>query len=390
MRLGALHHRLSTFGGHRYYEGLGLVDESRRRGWDLDLLVSVYAREPVLRGLGSDARSVLCDPAVKLMPSDEIEPHEITFVCCIEGTAIEAQALVLCASIRRFGGVYATSPIVAVNPRPIHPISAHSERRLADLGCRYVCEPLNETGSPYLTINRIVTGSWAESHLDTAYIVLLDSDMLFVRAPSFRRADVGVRPVDMKGSASTGIGDPLDPYWSAMSEIAGISPDALPYVTASIEGTRLRASYNGGFCIARRSLGIFREVRRVFEESRLHDLRPLRDRGVSVFASTGHVGLDASEWWGSSQAAMSVAIHASTRDVLVYDERYNVPLNLITDSDGEFRWPKLDIVLLHYHWLLGAEYRDELLNRMRVLGIGDDVIAWLSSTATTPMRSTDA
>jgi nitrate reductase beta subunit len=64
VRLVALHHRLSTFGGHRYYEGLGLVDESRRRGWDLNLLVSEYAREPVLHGLGSDARSVLCHPCV--------------------------------------------------------------------------------------------------------------------------------------------------------------------------------------------------------------------------------------------------------------------------------------------------------------------------------------
>ena len=152
----------------------------------------------------------------------------MTFVCCIEGTGIEAQALLLCESIRRFAGPYASSPIVAVNPRPAKRIRAASEHRLAQLGVRYVDESLNDTASPYLPINRIVAGSWAESHLETPFIVVLDSDMMFVRAPSFWRAAVGVRPVDMKGSASSGPDDSLDEYWSAMCAIAGISPDALP------------------------------------------------------------------------------------------------------------------------------------------------------------------
>src|ERR1700736_1434545 len=146
----------------------------------------------------------------------EIPPGDVTFVCCIEGTAIEAQALLLCESIRRFAGPYANAQIVAVSPRLSHPISALSERRLADLGVRFAREPLNYTASPYLPINRIVTAAWAESQLDTAYIAVLDSDMLFVRAPSFGLSDVGVRPVDMKGSASEGLGDPLDAYWSSM------------------------------------------------------------------------------------------------------------------------------------------------------------------------------
>lgn len=308
-----------------------------------------------------------------------IPPDALTFVCCIEGTAIEAQALLLCESIRRFAGPYASSPIVAVNPRPASRIRPASEHRLAQLGVRYVDESLNDTASPYLPINRIVAGSWAESHLETPYIALLDSDMMFVRAPSFRRADVGVRPVDMKGSASAGTDDPLDAYWSSMCEIAGISPEALPYVTASIEGSRVRASYNGGFCIALRALGVFGETHRVFEASRLRDMRPLRDRGFSIFASTGLVGTESSEWWGSSQAALSVAIHARTRDVLLYDERYNVPVHLIAGAGAgaETGWPAADLILLHYHWLFGAGYREELVRRAGVLGVGADVLAWL-------------
>jgi glycosyltransferase involved in cell wall biosynthesis len=62
MKLIALHHRLSTFGGHRYNEALGLIDESSRRGWELDLLVSAHASDAVLRRLAPFARPVLDDP----------------------------------------------------------------------------------------------------------------------------------------------------------------------------------------------------------------------------------------------------------------------------------------------------------------------------------------
>jgi hypothetical protein len=319
-----------------------------------------------------------------------VSPDALTFVCCIEGTPIEPQALLLCESIRRFAGPYAGSPIVAVNPRPDKRITAASERRLEQLGVQYVSERLNDTGSPYLPINRIAAAAWAESHLDTPYVVVLDSDTLFVRAPSFRHADVGVRPVDMKGSASAGPDDPLDAYWSSMCDIAGIPLEALPYVTASIEGCRVRASYNGGFCIARRALGVFAKTHRVFEASRLRDMRPLRDRGFSVFASTGAVGPDASEWWGSSQAALSVAIHARTRDVLVYDDRYNVPVHLIAEpgAGAGTGWPKADLILLHYHWLFGTGYRAELMRRACVLGAGEHVLEWLREVG--EVRARDA
>ena len=53
-----------------------------------------------------------------------IAPDQISFVLCIEGNGIEPQALLLCESIRRFGGRYRGSPIIAVTPRPDLPIAA--------------------------------------------------------------------------------------------------------------------------------------------------------------------------------------------------------------------------------------------------------------------------
>lgn len=62
MKLIALHHRLGGFGGHRYNEARGLIDECRRRGWELDLPISVHALPAVVERLAPFARPVLNDP----------------------------------------------------------------------------------------------------------------------------------------------------------------------------------------------------------------------------------------------------------------------------------------------------------------------------------------
>jgi glycosyltransferase involved in cell wall biosynthesis len=58
----ALHHRLGGFGGHRYNEARGLIDECRRRGWELDLPISVHAPPAVVERLAPFARPVFDDP----------------------------------------------------------------------------------------------------------------------------------------------------------------------------------------------------------------------------------------------------------------------------------------------------------------------------------------
>lgn len=62
VKLIALHHRLGNLTGHRYNEGLALIDESQRRGWRLDLLIAAGAPDAVLQGLGDAARPVFNDP----------------------------------------------------------------------------------------------------------------------------------------------------------------------------------------------------------------------------------------------------------------------------------------------------------------------------------------
>jgi hypothetical protein len=303
---------------------------------------------------------------------------EIAFLICVEANRLGPQARLLCESIRTFGGRYRNAPILAVSPRPELALGLEARAYLDDLGVTYAVEPLNETGSPYGTINRIVAGAWAEAVSTRPYLVLLDTDTIFVGEPSFVRADAGVRPVDVKGSASRGEGDPMDAYWARMCAFGGITPARLPLLTTTIDKVPVRASYNGGFSVIRRDLGILRKAREIFFASLAEDLRPSPGAELNVLASTGFVGLEASEWWGSSQAALSVAIWSTTSNVHIFDERYNIPLhNLVDPGQAWPLRPGFKPILLHYHYLAEPELQSHLRRVLNRIGCSPTVLEWI-------------
>jgi hypothetical protein len=199
-------------------------------------------------------------------------------------------------------------------------------------------------------------------------------------------ADAGVRAVDSKGSASGGPGDRFDAYWAALAQRAGISLDRLPYLRSTIGNERIRASYNAGFTIARRRLGMLTRCAELFAASRDAGLRPYRDSGLDIVASTGRVGREGSEYWGSSQAALTLAIWATTDRVTLYPDCYNVPLHLIA-SEGEIdpRWLARPPVHLHYHWMFDERHHENGMELLARLGVPADRRAWLLER--TPFRA---
>lgn len=309
-----------------------------------------------------------------------LAPEDIVFLICVEANQLEPQALLLCSSIRRYAGRYKDVPIVAVSPRPQLALSAASQQKLQALGVSYVCEPLNNTGNTYGTINRIVAGAWAEINLTQPYIVVLDTDMVFVSEPEFVRADAGVRPVDMKGSATGGKLDALDQYWGRLCHIAGIKLSQLPRLKASIDQTSIRASYNGGFSVVKRDLGILQRTKDIFFASLEENLRPLAGSNVNVMASTGFVGTEASEWWGSSQAALSIAIWSTTTDVYLYDSRYNIPAHILVNP--EINWPlplHAQPVLFHIHYLAQPQYQQQFHQVIQRLNCPREAADWIEA-----------
>ena len=311
----------------------------------------------------------------------------VTFVLCIENNAIRDQALLLCESIRLFTGRYRDAPILAVSPRPGLGIDAATRRRLEALDAQYVEEPLNHLCPEYGSANRVFSAAWAETHTEAEWIVVLDSDTIFLGEPELPAdADVAVRPIDSKGSATEGVGDPFDEYWSKLAAMQGVSLDCLPFVRTTDGCHSVRASYNGGLIVARRDRGILRAWADLFARSVQAGLRPWKDTGHSVFASTGFVGAAASEYWGSNQAAVALAIWSLTTRVRPYPDSYNVPLHLLLNRPDLVAAPRTSPpVHVHYHWVFAAEYQERALATLTALGVPADQIDWLAARLPLPL-----
>jgi glycosyltransferase involved in cell wall biosynthesis len=316
------------------------------------------------------ARSTASTPIALAKPCDG-RHATASFVLCIENNAIREQALLLCQSIRRYAGRYSDSPIVAYSPRPGLRIDAPTRAALEDMNVRYIDEPINTRCQEYAPANRVFAGAHAEAHTDSDFLIVLDSDTVWLEEPQLPvDADVAVRPVDSKGSATRGTGDRFEDYWATLAKMCGTSLDRLPTLRSTIRNESIRASYNAGFTIVRRRLGILARCADVFAASVAAGIRPYLGAGIDIVASTGSVGLAGSEYWGSSQAALTLAIWATTDRVVHYPDWYNVPLHLVA-SEGEIdpRWLVRPPVHLHYHWMFGERHHDiamELLDKLRV------------------------
>lgn len=310
----------------------------------------------------------------------------LTFVLCIENNAIRAQALLLCESIRQFGGRHCCAPILAVAPRPGLGIDREARRRLDAIGVEYAEEPLNRVCPEYGSANRVFTAAWAEGRTRSEWIVVLDSDTVFLGELELpAESEIAVRPIDMKGSATEGACDPFEDYWNRLAEIQGVPLDCLPFIRTTVCDHRVRASYNGGLIVVRRERGILGAWADLFSRSVAAGLKPWQRSNLDVRASTGFVGQEASEYWGSNQAALALAIWSTTERVFQYPDTYNVPLHLLMDHpELTTRLRTSPLIHVHYHWLFTDPYYEPALATLRDLGAGRDRLDWL--IARLPLR----
>src|SRR3712207_9299808 len=85
---------------------------------------------------------------------------DVAFVACIEGGVLEAQALLLFESIRRYAGRFRGCDLYALSPRTGHSISAAARARLDALGAHYVEEVLNTECPEYGSANRVAAAAY--------------------------------------------------------------------------------------------------------------------------------------------------------------------------------------------------------------------------------------
>jgi hypothetical protein len=301
-----------------------------------------------------------------LVSSQDSEPAsvktdrpDVGFVACIESGVLERQALLLFESIRSYAGCFRDCAIYALSPRRGFSISPKAHRRLAELGVTYSDTVLNTECPEYGSANRVAAAAYVEQEHPHEFLVILDSDTLFLREPNEillrPNVDVALRPVDLKGMCTAGPTDPFDTYWRDLCRCCGVDYDEIPWTQSFVDRCRIKASYNAGLVVVRGKLGIMRRWANFFFASVRQSLKPYAE-AWRFRAGAGFVEPGASKLWGSNQAALSLAVWSSTSRVQELPPIYNYPLHLHGQINERIRdeiFP--DLVHVHYHWLLEDE-----------------------------------
>jgi hypothetical protein len=287
----------------------------------------------------------------------------LAFVFCLERGALESQAFLLCRSIRRFGGRFRDAPIHAFSPRRGRQPGAAALARLEGLGIFHHPKPLNEELRGYAYANKILSCARAEEILAEEVLVFLDTDTLLTGEPSALDlppdTDFAALPVANARMASQGPGDPNEAYWRRVYELCGIAAE--PFVSAVIDGRRIRAYFNSGLVAVRRRAGLFARWRDDF-------LRLMRAGHTS-----GPAGLA-----GMDEVSLAATLGRAFDRGRVLDLRYNYPLQRVERRLLPPPWRQARLEdLAHVHYRFWLHLPGFLRHLEPSLDSGGEVFRWL-------------
>ena len=183
---------------------------------------------------------------------------DIMFVCCVESGSLESQTVRMVQSLRQYGGKFASAPVVAVNSRFGPPLSRKTHQIFEQYEIEYLVLHSDMSSNHY---------SW-NNYMNKPHAILavnerskseaigwLDSDLLFVNEPdqlNLRADESFLACTPDRIGGTTGLIDPLEPYWLSVCSLLNLDIDLLPWVTTEIEHERIRYYFNSGVFVYRR------------------------------------------------------------------------------------------------------------------------------------------
>ncbi|BAZ03434.1 hypothetical protein [Calothrix sp. NIES-3974] len=182
--------------------------------------------------------------------------HQHAIVCCVESGWLECQTIRMIESLRRWGGVFADAPVLAVIPRFGPPLSRSTLAAFEQLQVEHVWLKNRDRYPWDKFLNKPYAVLTAENHFQTDSIIWLDGDLLIVDEPHLLHLGENedfVACASDRNIGTTGVNDPNEPYWRSVCQATGIDIEALPWITTEREGANIRLYWNGGVFAYRRS-----------------------------------------------------------------------------------------------------------------------------------------
>ena len=183
---------------------------------------------------------------------------QVTIVCIVESGWLEAQAVRMIESLRRWGGQLANAQILAVTPRLGPPLARKTYQAFDKFQVQYIRSHQQSKYSWFPYLNKPLCLTIAEQHSTSEQMIYLDADLLIVGEPEKLILNNGedflaCTPDQIGGT--TGPEDPLEPFWKDACSLVGLDIEDLPWVKTELEGSRIRLYWNGGVFAYRRSTG---------------------------------------------------------------------------------------------------------------------------------------
>jgi hypothetical protein len=283
---------------------------------------------------------------------------QTNFVCCIESGTLETMCVRMIASLRRFGGRFAHSPVTAVISRMGPRLAKTTTRALAELDARVIRLPMRRPYAWYHFTNKPAALAAVEEITDSRQIVCLDSDLLIMSEPRELllddQTDFAACAPDLGVIGTTGSTSPDEPHWRHICQLLGISVEDLPWITTA-DAHRIRFYWNSGVWSYKRSTRLGREY--------WNTCRQLLDARAG-FPRFG-------EHW-IEQMSLGLAAFRNKLTWRALPLSHNHTMLRTTDDAGLGA-----VSILHYHDCMKPDFWPQLLGRLRAHR--PDVCEWLQT-----------
>lgn len=260
---------------------------------------------------------------------------DITFVCCIESGALEAQTVRLVESLRRWGGQFANAPIVAVQPRLGPPISKKTLQTFESLQVEYLSIRPHSRYSWFSYMNKPHALVAVEERTTSEYIAWLDSDLLFLKEPQKLLLEQGkdfAACASDKNIGTTGSDDVSEPYWKEICQVVGIELEDLPWLNTQMDCQRIRLYWNSGLFVYRRKTS--------FGKCHLETSMQLLDSRLAHHQAG---------FYFTDQIALGLAMVKMGLPWSALPYSYNYQISTLDVKTGYNQEQLKEVVILHYH-----------------------------------------
>ena len=215
--------------------------------------------------------------------------HKLTFMnLTYPGRSVASTMMI--ASIRKFGGALADSPVWVFFPHSLGDFSEQERARFAALGVETIPIEINEKVQNFPFASKVQIAAFAEKMASgkTDLLTWLDSDTLVIAEPNEfllpKDKTLGYRPVHHKLLGLSWDDEP-DPFWALVYRHCQVpSQKIFPMLTHVDE--KIRPYFNAGAFVVRPERGILSHWWQVFQSSyRKSDFLPFyeKDSRYAIF-----------------------------------------------------------------------------------------------------------